>query len=91
MLGAARFRDTSARTVVTGIADREMVRSFRLRPIMKQGTASSIPETWKHYSSVEDARRDAKNMYHNDRVMRVMLVVDGADRLGNGSSEDRQR
>jgi hypothetical protein len=66
-----------ARTVVTGIAARDTTDSFRLRPIMKQGTASSIPETWIHYSSIEEARRDAKRMYHNDRVLRVMLVVDG--------------
>ena len=51
---------------------------FRLRPIMKQGTASSIPESWTHYQSMEDARSGARGMYHNDRVLRVMLVVDSA-------------
>lgn len=50
--------------------------SFRIRPIMKQGTAASIPETWIHYPSVEDARAGATQMYRNDRVLRVMLVVD---------------
>ena len=50
--------------------------SFRLRPIMRQGTAANIPETWNHYASIEDARAGAKQMYHDDRVMRVMLVVD---------------
>jgi hypothetical protein len=29
-----------------------------------------------HYLSVEDARLGAKTMYHNDRVLRVMLVAD---------------
>ena len=43
---------------------------------MKQGTAASIPETWIHYASVEDARTGAKLMYHNDRVLRVMVVTD---------------
>ena len=43
---------------------------------MRQGTASSIPETWIHYPSVEDARVGAKLMYHDDRVLRVMVVVD---------------
>jgi hypothetical protein len=43
---------------------------------MKQGTAASIPETWTHYLSVEDARAGAKTMYHNDRVLRVMMVTD---------------
>ena len=45
---------------------------------MKQGTAAAIPETWKHYSSIDDARAGAKLMYHNDRVLRVMAVVDSA-------------
>ena len=49
---------------------------YRLRPIMKQGTAASIPETWTKYGSSDDARAGAKNMYHDDRVLRVMLVVD---------------
>jgi pheromone shutdown protein TraB len=50
--------------------------AFRLRPIMKQGTAAGLPETWTHYPSVEDARAGAKLMYSNDRVLRVMIVVD---------------
>ena len=50
--------------------------AYRLRPIMKQGTAASIPQTWTHYRSAEDARADAKLMYHNDRVLRVMMVTD---------------
>jgi hypothetical protein len=53
------------------------VRSFRLRPIMRQGTASSVAETWIHYGSIEGARAGAKQMYRDDRVLRVMLVVDG--------------
>ena len=52
------------------------MQAFRLRPIMKQGTAAGIPETWTHYPSVEDARAGAKLMYHNDRVLRVMVVTD---------------
>jgi hypothetical protein len=43
---------------------------------MKQGTASGIPETWTHYATIEDARAGAKQMYHHDRVLRVMLVTD---------------
>jgi hypothetical protein len=50
--------------------------SFRLRPIMRQGSAASIPETWEHYASVEAARAAAKRMYQDDRVLRVMVVVD---------------
>ncbi len=43
---------------------------------MRQGTATGIPETWEHYASVENARAGAKDMYHDDRVLRVMLVED---------------
>ena len=50
--------------------------AFRLRPIMKQGTAAGISETWTHYPSVAEARIGTKLMYHNDRVLRVMLVTD---------------
>ena len=53
-----------------------MTQAFRLRAIMKQGTAASLPETWTHYPSVEAARAGAKAMYHNDRVLRVMMVTD---------------
>jgi hypothetical protein len=55
--------------------------SFRLRPIMRQGTASGVSETWTHYASLEEARLGAKDMYRNDRVARVMVVVDGAGRF----------
>jgi len=53
-----------------------VTQAFRLRAIMKQGTAASIPETWTLYPSVEDARAGAKLIYHNDRVLRVMVVTD---------------
>jgi hypothetical protein len=50
--------------------------SFRLRPTMKQGTAAGLPETWIHYASLDDARAGAKVAYQNDRVLRVMVVID---------------
>jgi hypothetical protein len=49
---------------------------MRLRPIMRQGAAAGISETCTHYSSLEDARAGAKLMYRNDRVLRVMAVID---------------
>ena len=51
-----------------------MAVEYRLRAIMKQGTAASIPETWVHYASEAAARLGAKTMYSNDRVLQVMLV-----------------
>jgi hypothetical protein len=50
---------------------------FRVRPIMRQGTAASIPETWARFESVEDARKAVKQLYHDDRVLRVFIVMDG--------------
>ncbi len=50
--------------------------TFRLRPIMRQGTASSISETWNHYATVDEAKRATKQMYHDDRVLRVFVVTD---------------
>jgi hypothetical protein len=52
------------------------MQAFRLRPIMKQGTAAGLPETWRHYPFLEEARAGAKLMYQNDRVLRVMVVSD---------------
>jgi hypothetical protein len=52
--------------------------AFRVRPIMRQGTASSIPETWRPFMTLEEARQAVKQMYHNDRVLRVFIVTDTA-------------
>ena len=51
--------------------------AFRLRPIMRQGTASSIAETWAHFDTLDDARSAVKQMYRDDRVLRVFIVRDG--------------
>jgi hypothetical protein len=50
----------------------------RLRTIMRQGTASSIPETWTRFVTADDARRAAKQMYHDDRVLRAYVTTDEA-------------
>lgn len=49
--------------------------TFRLRPIMRQGTASSIPETWTRFATLVDARQAVKALYHDDRVLRVFIVT----------------
>ena len=51
---------------------------FRLRPIMRQGTASSIPETWTSFATRAEATQAIKPMYHDDRVLRVYIVTDEA-------------
>jgi hypothetical protein len=54
----------------------ETRQTFRLRPIMRQGTASSIPETWTRYTSIDEARKAIKQVYHDDRVLRIFIVTD---------------
>ena len=49
---------------------------FRVRPIMRQGTASSIAETWTKFASLDEARAAVKRMYHDDRVLRAYIVRD---------------
>jgi hypothetical protein len=49
---------------------------FRLRPIMRQGTPSSVPETWERYETLESARVAVKHAYHDDRVLRMFIVTD---------------
>jgi hypothetical protein len=49
---------------------------YRLRPIMRQATASSIPETWLRFPTAAEARLAARQMYHDDRVLRVFVVLD---------------
>ena len=63
-------------TVSTAQA-RDTARSvFRVQPIMRQGTASSIPETWETYGTLESARAAVKHAYHDDRVLRMYIVSD---------------
>ena len=50
--------------------------SFRLRAIMRQGTAASLPAVWERYATIDAAREPVRGMYSNDRVLRVMIVTD---------------
>lgn len=49
---------------------------FRVRPIMRQGTPASLPQTWERFASREEARQAIKAMYHDDRVLRAFIVAD---------------
>ena len=51
---------------------------FRLRAIMRQGTAASLPAVWERYATVDAARAAVRAMYSNDRVLRVLIVTDEA-------------
>ena len=64
---------TPSRAVV---GDKEKRQPFRVRAIMRQGTAASLPGTWERYLTIEDARAGTRHLYHDDRVLRVMIVSD---------------
>jgi len=49
---------------------------FRLRAIMRQGTAASLPAVWERYATLDTARAAVRGMYANDRVLRVLIVAD---------------
>jgi hypothetical protein len=85
----ARLRDAGGMTTVLAIGVDEQLSvqgtgspeaqpALRLRPIMRQGTASSIPETWRRFPTLAEARQAVKQMYHDDRVLRVFIVADTA-------------
>ena len=48
---------------------------FRLRAIMRQGTAASLPAAWERYGTIDAARAAVRGMYTNDRVLRVLIVT----------------
>lgn len=48
---------------------------FRLRAIMRQGTAASLPAVWESYATIDAARAAVRGMYSNDRVLRVLIVT----------------
>jgi hypothetical protein len=50
--------------------------SFRLRAIMRQGTAAGLPAVWERYPTIEAARAAVRGMYANDRVLRALIVSD---------------
>jgi hypothetical protein len=50
--------------------------AFRVRAVMKQGTAASLPGVWERYSTDTAARAAARDLYRDDRVMRAYIVTD---------------
>ena len=49
---------------------------YRVLATMVQGTAATLPEAWRSYGSIEEARGGAREMFHNHRVLRVAIVED---------------
>lgn len=49
---------------------------LRVRAVMKQGTAASLPAVWERYPTDTAARAAARELYRDDRVMRAYIVTD---------------
>jgi hypothetical protein len=49
---------------------------FRLVTTVKRGSASNIPGAWLAYATLEDARAAATALLREERVQRVMIVLD---------------
>jgi hypothetical protein len=49
---------------------------YRLLATMVQGTAATLPEAWRSYRTAGEARISAREMLHNNRVLRVAIVED---------------
>lgn len=60
----------------TAIAREEAGHPFRLLATMAKGAPSALPEAWRSYPNVDDARLAARQMLQDPRVMRVVIVED---------------
>jgi hypothetical protein len=49
---------------------------FRLVTTVKRGSASNLGGSWLPYATIEDARSAAAALLREDRVQRVMIVLD---------------
>jgi hypothetical protein len=57
-------------------ATREPDHRLRLLIVMVQGLAGALPEAWRSYARIEDARASASEALRNPQVLRVAIVED---------------
>jgi hypothetical protein len=55
---------------------------LRLLIVMAQGRAGALPEAWRSYAQVEDARAGALEALRNPQVLSVAIVEDGSALIG---------
>ena len=48
---------------------------FRLIPTMRRGSATALPQTSIDYLSIEAARTGAAELMREDRVLKIMIVL----------------
>ena len=47
---------------------------FRLIVSVRRGSASSVPDAWRHYATLEQARTAAAALLRHERVTRIAVV-----------------
>ena len=47
---------------------------FKLIATMKRGSSSNIAAAWARYPTIEAARAGTAVLFHDDRILRVMIV-----------------
>jgi len=56
---------------------------LRLLLVMAQGPAGALPEAWRSYALIEDARASALEALRNPHVLRVAIIEDGFRLVGS--------
>jgi hypothetical protein len=56
---------------------------LRLLIVMAQGPAGALPEAWRSYALIEDARASALEALQNPNVLRVAILEDGFGLVGS--------
>jgi hypothetical protein len=76
-VGVADLPGTPAKTpaIEPMVVSSEAPTAFRVRAIVRQGTAASLPAVWERYATLDDARDVVRSMYASDRVLRVSIVT----------------
>jgi hypothetical protein len=64
-------------------ATREPEHRLRLLIVMAQGGPGELPEAWRSYARIEDARASALEALRNPQVLRVAIVEDGSRSFGS--------
>ena len=77
MTGTAIGSPDAAETYETR-ATTEPDHRLRLLIVVAQGLPGALPEAWRSYAKIEDARASAVEALRNPKVLRVAIVEDGS-------------
>jgi hypothetical protein len=66
-------------------ATRQSHHRLRLLIVMAQGVAGALPEAWRSYGQIDEARVSAFEALRNPQVLRVAIVEDGSGFVGSAN------